>query len=179
MATPTDSSLMQAASQGDWDAFEQLVERHQAAAWQTAYRLVSDRHAAEDLAQEAFLRVFEARHRYRPTASFRTYLTRIVVRLCLDYLSKRRPAPAGDPLDPPDLAACPAGHAQAAERAQAVVQALGEIPPAQRAALVLRYYEGLSGREIAEVLGNTPKGVERLLARGRAALMERLASFLP
>ncbi len=178
MSQPSDRSLMHAATRGDWAALEQLVERHQAAAWRTAYRLVSDRHAAEDLAQEAFLRIFEARHRYQPTAPFGAYLTRIVVRLCLDYLRKGRPTPAGESLDPADLAASPADRADEAERARSVRQAIAELPPKQRAAVVLRYYEGLSIREIAEAVDTTAKAVERLLARGRAGLLARLESLL-
>ncbi len=178
MSTPSDPSLMQAAAHGDWAAFEQLVKRHQASAWRTAYRLLSDRHAAEDLAQEAFLRIFEARHRYRPTAAFRTYLARIVVRLCLDYLRKGRPAPAGELVDPFDASLSPGGQAEQTERAAAVQAAIAELPPKQRAAVVLRYYEGLNGRETAEAMETTVKAVERLLARGRAALLERLDRLL-
>lgn len=178
MSLPSDPSLMRAVANGDWAAFEQLVERHQAAAWRTAYRLVSDRHVAEELAQEAFLRVFEARQRYRPTAAFRTYLTRIVVRLCLDYLRKRRPIPSGEGAWLVDPHALPANQIEAAERAAAVERAISELPPKQRAAVVLRYYEGLSGREAAEAMGTTVKAVERLLARARTALLQRLDPFL-
>lgn len=175
MFPPSDSSLMHAAAGGDWAALELLVERHQATAWRTAYRMVTDRHAAEDLAQEAFVRVLEARHRYRPTAPFRAYLTRIVVRLCLDYLRKGRPVPAGDAVRPADPAGSPPERAEEAERARAVERAIAELPPKQRAAVVLRYYEGLSGRQIADAMGTTVKAVERLLARARTDLMDRLA----
>lgn len=179
MSLPSDLSLMHAAANGDWTAFEQLVERYQAEAWRMAYRLVSDRHAAEDLAQEAFLRVFQARERYRPSASFRTYLARIVVRLCLDYLRKGRPAPAGDSLHPADPSASPASQAEESERVRAIGRAVAGLPPKQRAAVVLRYYQGLSGRESATAMGTSVKAVERLLARGRAALFEQLGRFLP
>ncbi len=179
MSTPSDPSLMDAVAHGDWAAFEQLVERHQATAWRTAWRLVSDRHAAEDMAQEAFLRIFEARDRYQPTAAFRTYLTRIVVRLCLDYLRKGRPTPASESIQPADPLASPASQAEEAERAAAVERAISELPPKQRAALVLRYHEGLSGQETAEAMETTVKAVERLLARARAALLARLDRFLP
>ena len=67
MGTP-DEDLMQLVAQGDLEAFEQLVLRHQEMAWRTAYRLVADYQAAEDLAQEAFLRILKAADRYRPTA---------------------------------------------------------------------------------------------------------------
>lgn len=179
MSTPSDPSLMAAVARGDWRAFEQLVERHQTTAWRTAWRLVSDRHAAEDLAQEAFLRVFKARDRYQPTAEFRTYLTRIVVRLCLDYLRKGRPAPDSESIQSADPSASPASRAEEAERAAIVERAISELPPKQRAAVVLRYFEGLSGRETADAMETTVKAVERLLARARATLFARLDRFLP
>jgi RNA polymerase sigma-70 factor (ECF subfamily) len=108
-----DGGLMRRVAQGDLDAFERLVLRHQEMVWRTAYRLVADHQAAEDIAQDAFLRVFEASERYRPTAAFRTYLHRIVVRLCLDYLRKGRPI-ATDHLLPADHGPTPelgAAHA--------------------------------------------------------------------
>jgi RNA polymerase sigma-70 factor, ECF subfamily len=99
----TDEMLMQAVACGQMAAFEQLVLRHQQAAWRTAYRMLGCRQTAEDIAQEAFLRIYQAADRYQPSAAFRTYLYRIVVRLCLDCLRKKRPLVAEDvqPLDDP------------------------------------------------------------------------------
>jgi len=172
----SDECLMQMAARGDLAAFEQLVLRHQESVWRTAYRMLGRHGEAEDIAQEAFLRVFEARERYRPTAAFRTYLYRIVVRLCLDHLRKGRSVPT-DNLFPVDDS--PSAQQQLAQReqAQAVEQAIGRLPPKQRTAVVLRYYEGLSGREIAAVMETTLKAVQRLLARARAALEARLGKF--
>jgi len=65
----SDENLMQLVGQGDLDAFGQLVLRHQQTVWRTAYRLVADYQAAEDLAQEVLLKIFEAADRYRPTAA--------------------------------------------------------------------------------------------------------------
>jgi len=178
MSTPSDESLMQAVAQGDFAAFEQLVRRHQEVVWRTAYRIVGDHQAAEDLAQETFLRVLQAADRYRPEAAFRTYLYRIVVRLCSDYVHKRRPAPGED------LSQVLAGtvaveqQAERSEQSDAVQRAVAALPAKQRSAVVLRYYEGLSSRQIADVMQTTVKAVERLLARGRGALQERLARLL-
>lgn len=172
-----DEDLMLLVSQGDVDAFERLVLRHQQMAWRTAYRLVTDYQAAEDLAQEAFLKILEAADRYRPTAVFRSYLYRIVVRLCLDYLRKGRPFPS-DNLLPIDDWPSPEQQATDAEQAQAVQEAINSLPPKQRAAVVLRYYEGLSGREIAAAMETSLKAVERLLARARTTLEGLLGGFL-
>jgi len=176
MPAPSDEDLMQAVVRGDLAAFEQLVLRHQGSTWRTAYRMLGCRQTAEDVAQQAFFRVFEARERYRPTAAFRTYLYRIVVRLCTDQLRKRRPAPVADLL-PTDEGPSPEQSAARGEQAQAVQAAIGRLPPKQRAAVVLRYYEGLSGREIAAAMDTTSKAVERLLARARTALEAGLGNY--
>jgi len=174
---PSDEALMQAVALGDLAAFERLVLRHQESAWRTAYRTLGCHQTAEDVAQEAFLRIFEAADRYRPTAAFRTYLYRIVVRLCLDYLRKGRPAPT-DNLLPADDRSSPEHRATEAEQTQAVQDAIGRLPAKQRTAIVLRYYEGLSGREIAAAMETSVKAVERLLARARATLEGLLANYL-
>ncbi len=178
MSSISDESLMLVVAQGEYAAFEELVRRHQEMVWRTAYRMVGDHQAAEDLAQDAFLRVFQAAGRYRPEAAFRTYLTRIVVRLCLDYLRKKRPTPGEElshvvePTVPVDQ------QAESIEQSRMVQQAIACLPLKQRSAVVLRYYETLSSREIADVMETTVKAVERLLARGREALQERLKARL-
>jgi len=169
---------MLAVARGDLSAFGQLVSRHQTSAWNAAYRFLGNTADAEDIAQEAFLRILDSADRYQPTASLRTYLYRIVTRLCFD-LSRRNRRRRHQPL--PDLAAnCPSpeGVFILDERAAAVRQALDSLPPAQKMAVILRYYEDLSYREIAAILKTTVKGVERLLARARATLEDRLGGFL-
>lgn len=173
----SDETLMQAIARGDLAAFERLVLRHQKSAWRTAYQTLGCHQTAEDVAQEAFLRVFEAADRYRPTASFRTYLCRIVVRLCLDHFRKGRPVPT-DNLLPADDRPSAEQQASQAEQAQAVQETIGRLPLKQRTVVVLRYYEGLSGRQIAEAMETSVKAVERLLARARAALEDTLGDFL-
>jgi RNA polymerase sigma-70 factor (ECF subfamily) len=174
--SPSDEALMQAVIRGDLAAFEQLVLRHQESVWRTAYRMLGCHQTAEDVAQQAFLRAFEARERYRPTAAFRTYLCRIVARLCLDHLRKRRPV-ATDGLLPANDWPSPEQRAVYRERAQAVQRAIGCLPPRQRAAVVLRYFEGLRSREVAAAMDTSTKAVERLLARARAALEVSLAGL--
>jgi len=178
MSRPSDESLMLAVAGGDSAAFEQLVLRHQEVVWRTAYRIVGDRQAAEDLAQEAFLRVFQAAARYRPRAAFRTYLYRIVVRACLDHLRKKRPQLGLAHAQVTEPTPSVEQQRELGERADLVRQAVAGLPPKQRSAVVLRYYEGLSSAEIADVMKTTAKAVERLLARGRAALQDRLARLL-
>jgi len=161
---------MRAVQQGDLSAFEQIVLRHQTAAWSAACRFLNDPAEAEDVAQDAFLRVLDAASRYRPTAKFQTYLLQIVTRLCLDRVRKKRPIYTDTLPDTPASGASPAGRLLDRERNQLVRQALDKLPAQQRLALILRYDEELSYQDIAAVLQVTPKAVERLLARGRAAL---------
>lgn len=173
----TDEELVLAAAGGDLSAFEQLVVRHQESAFRTAYRFLGNSADAEDVAQEAFLKLFDAADRYRPAAGFRTYLYRIVTRLCID-LSRRNRLRRHHPLaESPDPLPSPEAAAACGERAQAVQEALGSLAPTQRIAVVLRYYENLSYREIAAAMETTEKGVERLLARARESLQKRLGGL--
>ena len=164
----SDETLMEAAGRGELAAFERLVRRHQATAWRMALRLLGNAADAEDVAQDALLRLLDAAPRYRPEARFTTYLYRIVSRLCLDRL-RRRPPPAELP-EAVEASPTPPEAALYRERDQAVAAALAALPPRQRLVIVLRYFEGLAGAEIAEIAGTSPKAVERLLARGRTTL---------
>jgi RNA polymerase sigma-70 factor (ECF subfamily) len=174
----SDAQLMAAVGQGDVAAFDTLVVRHQQWAWRAAYRFLGDRQAAEDIAQEAFLRVLDAARRGEVAANFRTYLYTIVTRLCLDYAEKKAPAYT-DRLPPvPDHAPAGLERTLAGETEQAIRDALDALPPNYRMVVVLRYFEGLSAREAASALSTSPKGVERLLARAREALRVHLGRFL-
>ncbi len=174
---PSDEELLLAVGKGDLAAFEQLVVRHQASAWHLAYRFSGDRSNAEDIAQEAFLRVLESAGRWRPTAKFRTYLYQIIARLCRDFVQKKSPInsdrlddTAAEQVSPDELLA-------ADEQRRLVREAIAALPPNQRTAVILRYYHNLGYEEISAAIGTTVKGVERLLARARAALRGSLGEF--
>ncbi len=169
---------MLAVRDGDLDAFEQIVLRHQAEAWRVAYRFTGDAAEAEDLAQEVFLRVLNAAPRYQPTATFCTFLFRILNRLCIDHVRKKRPR-VTDNLPPrTDDSLSPPQQLADAERDTLIQAALNALPPDHRMAVVLRYFEGLSGAEIADAMGRSVKAVERLLSRAKAALEPRLRTLL-
>jgi RNA polymerase sigma-70 factor (ECF subfamily) len=173
----SDEELMQAAAGGDMDAFADLVRRHQRSAWNAAWRLLDDAAEAEDAAQDAFLKILDAAPRYRPRASFRTYLYRVVTRLCLDRMEKKRPRYVDQLPATPSAGLGPPETLARRESADAVRRALDALPARQRAAVVLRHYEGLSYQEIAEAMGVSVKSVERLLARARESLADRLLEF--
>jgi RNA polymerase sigma-70 factor (ECF subfamily) len=175
---PSDEELMLAVAGGELSAFEQLVARHQQSAWSAAYRFLGDTTDAEDIVQEAFLRILHSAERWRPTAAFRTYLFRVVYNLCHDLARKKRPH-ISDVLDKvADPRPSPDESATAGEQIAAIRAALSSLPPNQRMAIVLRYYHDVGHEEIAAVLHTSAKGAERLLARGRAALRATLGEWL-
>jgi RNA polymerase sigma-70 factor (ECF subfamily) len=107
-------------------------------------------------------------------ARFTTWLYRIVVNLCIDQRRRPKPEPLPDFFDPVDPAIGADEILERSERQAVLAEALRNLPVRQRAAITLVYDEGLSGVEAARILGLSAKAVERLLARGRASLRERL-----
>jgi RNA polymerase sigma-70 factor (ECF subfamily) len=168
---------MHAVAGGDLDAFSKLVLRYQGLAWKTAYRFLGDAMEAEDVAQESFLKVLEAAPRYRPTATFRTYFYRILIHLCIDRTRKKRFAGIDDVPEAPDPSPGPSESLIEKERRAEVREALDALPPNQKAAMMLRHYDGLSYAEIAQVLGVTPKAVEGLISRAGASLQVSLSNL--
>ena len=173
---PSDAELMRRLGQGELPALGLLVERHQDRVRALAWRIVGGAEA-DDIAQEAFLRLQSGAARYRPTAALSTWLHRIVVNLCLDWCRKHRPTllPDGHPgLVRADTSDSPP---EAAERRAAIRRAVEELPERQRVALVLHRFEGLGHAEIAELTGWSESAVESLLVRAYGALRERLQEW--
>ena len=174
-AAADDARLLAWSADGDRRAFDVVVVRHGAYALRVATRILRDPAAAEDVVQEAFVRAWSQAHRFDPKrARLTTWLYRIVANLCIDQRRRARPEQLPDALDPVDPAAGACELLEASERNDALTRALTALPERQRAAMTLVYDEGLSGAEAAKVLELTPKAVERLLARARAFLRQRL-----
>lgn len=147
--------------------FEELYAAHAPDARRLAYLLVGDRAEAEDLTQEAFVRVLGRFADLRRPESFRTYLMRTVVSVSKNHFRRR------------DLERRHARQAHKATRPQLerdddLFDALHNLPQRQRAALVLRYCEDLSERQTAEILGTSTKAVKSLVTRGLARLREEV-----
>jgi RNA polymerase sigma-70 factor, ECF subfamily len=153
MQMPSSEELMLGVRDGDLNAFEQLVLRYQAEAWRVAYRYTGDASEAEDLAQNAFLKILDAAPRYKATAKFRTYFFRILTRLCIDHGRKKRPIFTDTLPDIADASPSPSQQAGRAERDILIQTALDALPADYRMAVVLRYFEGLSGAEMAVAMG--------------------------
>ncbi len=162
---------------GDKAAFGRLVERYQRFAYSIGYRMTGRADLAEDLAQDAFLRAWQALPRFRGDSQFRTWLGRIVTNVSIDYLRSRRPEVALDERLPAGAETLPA-QAMRAETQEVVRRAILALPAQSRAALVLREYEGLSYKEIAAVLDIPIGTVMSRLNYARAALRETLGPRL-
>lgn len=173
----SDEELMVAVRDGDLDAFEILVDRHRDTAVNVAYRILGETALAEEMAQEAFLKIFEASDQYRASASFTTYLYRVVTNLCYDHLEKLGPDSV-DPTEGPseaDHRSTPEQDLLEDEQQRAIQSALDGLPSRQRIAITLQHYEELSYAGIAEVMDCSEKAVERLVARARDQLHDLLS----
>ena len=167
------------AAAGDRAAFGLLVERHGERALRVALRVLGDGAEAEEVAQEAFLRAWQAAASFDPDrAQFTTWLHRITLNLAIDRTRRRGSAPdAGeaalsalaDPAPGPEAAAA------AAQDRAALAAALGLLPARQRAAIALAYEEGLSGAEAAAALDVSERALEGLLRRARLMLRRILS----
>jgi len=169
-----DEQLMLRVAEGNLDAFDELVRRHQHSAWRIAHRFLGDSTEAEDLVQEAFLRILAAAPRYKPSAAFSTYLYRIVTRLCIDSAGKKRPVFTDSLPETVDSSPDPETVLAQKDRDTLVLKGLDALPSRQRMAVILKYYEGLDYGEIARAMGTTVKAVERLLGHARTTLKTSL-----
>lgn len=165
-ALTDEQAMWRVQMQDDEAAFDHLVRRWEIPIRRLCARMTGDEHRGEDLAQQTFLRLYSRRKLYQPTAKFSTYLWRVAINLCHDELrriKRRGEAPFDDQLESgalvalPDAEASPADKLVEQERARIVSEALLKLPDLYRSVVLLRHYEDLKFREIAEVLG-VPEG---------------------
>lgn len=150
----SDFEVIRRVLGGETAAFEVLVRRHQQTIFRLTRRMTRNLEDAEDLAQEAFVQAYRSLASFHGQASFSTWLYRIAVNLCLNRLrATQREDPKEVDASIPDVRADALSELLAAERDRALAAAIEELPPQQRATLMLRAYEGLGHREIAEILG--------------------------
>jgi RNA polymerase sigma-70 factor (ECF subfamily) len=182
-----DVRLMSLVANGDTQAFEHLVERHQALVIGTVGRMLGSNSDVEDLAQQVFLRVWRSAGRYVPRAKFTTWLLKITRNLVFNEMRRtKRQAqipiqtdPQGEDLPVKDESVqSPAETMLEHELQQAIESAIEELPATQRMALILRRYEGRSYEEIADILDLSVPAVKSVLFRARTELRARLANYL-
>jgi len=182
----TEIALIRRVQQGDGVAFDRLVELHAPRVYNLAYRMLGNAEDAQDVAQEAFLRIYDALPKFRGEASFTTWMYRIVTNVCHDELSRRRRRPpALTELEPEDgEAAAPDEQLTTGEtaedsmlrreRTRALHEAIAALPPPFRAVLVLYDLQGFSYDEIAEMLRVNLGTVKSRLNRARNLLREKI-----
>ena len=181
ITSPADErTLVSQAQQGDRNAFSELIRIHAQDVQRVVYRMCGDQQLAEDAAQETFIQAWMKLASYRPKSSLRNWLYRIAVNSAIDTLRKeKRILPeAVDELPLTDDEPSPEAAFIHAERTVAVQSAIAALPDASRAVLILREYEGLSYREIAETLDIPLGTVMSRLSYARKLLKDELAHLL-
>jgi RNA polymerase sigma-70 factor (ECF subfamily) len=187
--TASDVDLMLGFQAGDDRCFAELVGRHQNSVLRLVGRFLGPVADADDLAQEVFVRLYQARRSYKPSARFTTFLYRNTLNLCLNYLRDRKhrraaslDASAEDDESRPGIAdpeaLQPAAALAEKERTDAVRRAVDELPENQRTALVLLRWQDLSYQEIGETMDLSVMAVKSLLSRAKENLRERLSFLL-
>jgi RNA polymerase sigma-70 factor (ECF subfamily) len=171
----SDEALMAQVVEGSATAFQILAQRHVRQALALAQRIVRNASDAEEMVQEAFLRLWSQAYRFDPDrASFRTWFYRVLTNLCIDGLRRAKGSPLGLDEQPVDPQPGPLARAEGRQIARAIAAAIAALPDRQRAALTLCYYHDMSCAEAAKVLSISVSAMEALLVRGRRTLRERL-----
>ena len=153
----TDDQLVARAQDGDLPAFEELVNKYQREVYGLSCRMVSDSEEAKDLTQQAFVQAFVHIRSFRRDAQFRTWLFRIAINQCYNFLKTRKKF--GDPVNCEELNLAGEGSPEAdlvcQEERRRLHEALERLPAKQRAVITLKVEQGLSYQEICGVLGGT------------------------
>ncbi|HEY6293677.1 MAG TPA: sigma-70 family RNA polymerase sigma factor [Terriglobia bacterium] len=190
MAIDSDLELMLRVSRGDAESFAILLNRHRGPLLNYFVRMVRDRALAEDLTQEVFLRVYQARERYQPEARFTTWLYRIATNLALNTIRDRKGQEAlepyagqGDEATPPveriaDHRPSTEQEMLESERQRFIREAIKALPENQRVAVILHKYQEVDYRQIAKVLKVSESAVKSLLFRAYESLRVRLEPLM-
>ena len=181
-ALNTESAEIAAAARGDAASFGALVERYQEPAFRAAYLLLRDAPAAEDIAQEAFVRAYRRLHSFRRDAPFRPWLLRIVQNLALNELrARKRRGGLAERVGwaSPSTAEAPDAQVAAADEASALLRAMDELPLDDRTVLHLRYFLDLPEREIAAAIGRPAGTVKSRLHRASQRLRQMIETKYP
>jgi len=182
--TRTDEELVASATAGDLESFNQLVSRWERPIYALAYRTLGRDEDARDVVQEAFMRAYRGLRGFKGEAKFSSWLYRITLNLCRDWIRRERRAllvalPEGtDPVDLADEQASPVESVEdlvaRREMSRAVARAMAELPEEQRAAILLKEYHGLTFQEIADQLNCPLSTVKTRPYQGLSVLRRRL-----
>ncbi len=180
----TDEELVAGAQAGDLDCFNQLVSRWERPIFALAYRTIGREEEARDVTQEAFLRAYRGLRAFKGEAKFSSWLYRITLNLCRDWIRRERRAPivavpeGTDPIDLADAQMMPSESVEdlvaRREMSKAVARAMAELPEEQRTTILLKEFHGLTFQEIADMLGCPLSTVKTRLYQGLSVLRRRL-----
>jgi RNA polymerase sigma-70 factor (ECF subfamily) len=174
----SDSEVIRRVLDGETAAYEVLVRRYQQPIFRLAQRMTRNAEDARDLAQEAFVQAYRSLAAFRGHASFSTWLYRIAMNLCLSHLkATRREDPVEVDAAVADIRDDSLTALLADERDRALAAAIEQLPPQQRATLTLRVHQGLSHREIAEVLDCAEGTAKANYFHAIRTLQRRLEAF--
>jgi RNA polymerase sigma-70 factor (ECF subfamily) len=181
--TRTDEELVARAQGGDVESFNQLILRWERPIYALAYRVIGREEDARDVCQDAFLRAYRALPGFKGQAKFSSWLYRIALNLCRDWIRRQRRAPVSqlpEDTDPGELAA-EAGPVESIEDLVArrelsaiVEEAMSELSEEQRTAIILKEYHGMTFQEIADMQGCPLSTVKTRLYQGLSLLRRRL-----
>lgn len=188
----TDAVAVERTLAGDSDAFRVLVERHSRSLFRMAYRMTGNAHDAEEVVQESFLRAYQKLRQFESRANFGTWVYRIATNCAWDRIRKRRseeshresPGAKSEMNEPeiaveyPDGRPAPDRLAASAELRERMQQALRALSPAERAAVVMRHWEGRGIEEIAKTLQVRSGAAKNTVFRAVEKLRQSLAPFV-
>ncbi len=185
-----DAALMVAFQKGDSEAFDQIIDKYHKPIVNFIYKIVNNSAEAEELAQEVFLRIYRARHTYEPKARFAAWIYRIATNLSYRESDRKRRMrfwhhrdnSLADPAAAEEVFHDPVPDAESrlisAELGQAVRRAIGSLPRNEKVALVLRRYQDLSYKEIAEIMHCTEAAVKTYIHRGKLHVRDLILPYL-
>jgi RNA polymerase sigma-70 factor, ECF subfamily len=181
--TLTDDELVAKSIGGDAESFNQLILRWERPIYALAYRVIGREEEARDVCQETFLRAFRALPGFKGQAKFSSWLYRIALNLCRDWIRRQRRAPVSqmpEGIDPGELAA-ERGPVESIEElvsrrelSAVVEEAMASLPEEQRTAIILKEYHGMTFQEIAEMQGCPLSTVKTRLYQGLTVLRRQL-----
>jgi len=178
---PAEADLLGKARGGNLLAFEEVVRRYERRVYAVAFRIVRRHDVADDVTQEAFIRAHRALDSFDPSRPFGPWICRIAANLAINHVrspeSREEPLPEGH-AEQPSADPGPEGGVLEREGREILERALDALPGEQRAVFVLRVYEELSYREIADALGLSPGTVMSRLSRAREKLRHALEPYL-
>lgn len=172
----SDIEIINQCIGGNVQVFEHLVNRYKKLVFNTAYRMMGNREEAEDVTQEAFIRIYNSLARYNPEFKFSTWALKITTNLCLDNLRKRKgeSVPIDEQFNLCDEGLTPEEQYLRRENQQMVLEAINKLPEKYKEFIILFHHRNLSYQEIMDITGESLTIVKNRLYRARQMLKEYL-----